>query len=210
LTLIKIGLPTSTISTPRRRVLNPPSIAMIKAPYTHKLIPCRSNNGTYNQRQALQVISKSGNSFNQIDNDLSQDPSDNLQIICLSFRQLGRPYFDSGVAEGSFSREDRTGYSGVGSRDGGDDRLKSGLSLEGGYVRVLQGGDWSGLDMSLILSWNVRKTYDGGLEVIDYFLNGLPFGKSSGGYGGGNDSLEDREARKERDGESRESHVVMV
>jgi hypothetical protein len=125
LMLYQYDLPTRTISTPRRRVFNPPSIAMIKAPYTHKLIPCRSNNGTYNQRQALQVISKSGDSFKQIGNDLSQHPSNNLQIVRLSFGQLGRSDIEVGSAERSFGREDRTGYSGVGSRDGGDDRLKS-------------------------------------------------------------------------------------
>lgn len=82
---------------------------------------------TYNQRQTLQVISEAGDSINQIGNDLSQDSSNNFQVIGgrLSFNQVGRPSLDLTGLDGSFGREDRAGYSGVGGGDGGDDGLKS-------------------------------------------------------------------------------------
>jgi hypothetical protein len=62
--------PTRTTSTPRRRVFKPPSIAIINAPFSsvHHLLEYE---GTFNKRQALQVISKTRDSFDQIGNDLS-------------------------------------------------------------------------------------------------------------------------------------------
>jgi len=50
-------------------------------------------------------------------------------------------------------------------------------------------------------------THDGGLEVVDDFLDGLPLGESGGLNGRSDDTLEDRKAREERDSKGRESHV---
>lgn len=90
---------------------------------------------TYDQRQTLQIISQSRDSFHQIGNNLSQDSTNNLQIIGLPINQLGP--FDVDVGKGSFGREGGTGYSDVGCGDGARDGLKSGMSVGSGYVRVL-------------------------------------------------------------------------
>jgi len=126
--------PTRTISTPRRRVFNPPSIAMINAPYLSTLT-LKDWRETHNQRQALQIISQARNGLDQISNDLSQDSTDNLQIIGLPLRN--RP-LDIDVGEGSFGGENRAGDSGVRSGDGAGYGLKSGLSVGGGYVGIPQ------------------------------------------------------------------------
>jgi len=53
-------------------------------------------------------------------------------------------------------------------------------------------------------------TYDGRFEVVDDFIDSLPFGKGGRVDGRGNNSLEDRKAREERDSKSRESHDVRL
>jgi hypothetical protein len=127
-------LPTRTTSTPRRRVFNPPSIAMINAPYSSDPIACVL---THNQRQSLQIISQARDSFNQIGNDLSQDSTDNLQIICLPLGKF-RPFNIDIGGEGSSGSENRAGDSGVSGWDGARDGLKGGLSVGGRNVGVLQ------------------------------------------------------------------------
>ena len=54
---------------------------------------------------------------------------------------------DVDIGKGSFSREDRTGYSDIGSGDGAGDGLKGELSFESGYIGVPQDRDWVGLDV---------------------------------------------------------------
>lgn len=130
-------------------MFNPPSMAMIKAPCPVSLRVLCTQNGTHNQRKTLQVISETRDSFDQIGNDLSKDPSDNFQIIGSSLPldeggfRLGRP-----GSEGSLGREHRARYSSIGGRDGADDGLKSGLSLKGRNVGVSEGRDWIGLGVS--------------------------------------------------------------
>jgi hypothetical protein len=126
--------PTRTTSTPRRRVFNPPSIAMINAPYSSTLT-LEGLSETHNQRQSLQIISQPRESLDQISNDLSQDSTDNFQVIGLP---LGERPLDIDVGQGSFSSENRTGNGGVGSGDSARDGLKGGLSVGSGYVGVFQ------------------------------------------------------------------------
>jgi hypothetical protein len=122
---------------------------MIKAPYPVRWRVLYTQNGTHNQRKTLQVVSETRDSFDQIGNDLSKDPSDNFQIIGSSLPldeggfRLGRP-----SREGSLGREDRARYSSIGGRDGADDGLESRLSLEGRDVGVSQGCNWIGLGVS--------------------------------------------------------------
>ena len=54
---------------------------------------------------------------------------------------------DVDIGKGLFSREDRTGYSDIGSGDGAGDGLEGGLSFESGYIGVLQDRNWVGLDV---------------------------------------------------------------
>ena len=58
------------------------------------------------------------------------------------------------------------------------------------------------------LKEEVKVTYDRRLEDVDYFIDSLPLGESSGCDGCSDNSLEDREAREEGNGEGRESHIV--
>jgi hypothetical protein len=55
-----------------------------------------------------------------------------------------------------------------------------------------------------------NETYDGRFEVVDDFIDSLPFGQGGGFDRGGDASLEDRKSRKERDSKSRESHDVEM
>ena len=55
-----------------------------------------------------------------------------------------------------------------------------------------------------------NETYDGRFKVVDDFIDSLPFGKGGGFNRRGDDSLEDRKSRKERDSKSRESHDVRL
>jgi len=54
------------------------------------------------------------------------------------------------------------------------------------------------------------ETYDGRFEVVDDFIDSLPFGKGGGFDRRGGNSLEDRKAREEGDENSRESHDVKL
>jgi len=55
-----------------------------------------------------------------------------------------------------------------------------------------------------------NETHDGRFEVVDDFIDSLPFGKGGGFDRRGDDSLEDRKSRKERYSKSRESHDVRL